>query len=101
MHSQTLRRPQTALVKVAAISFLLHIVLLFIVLFLVKPEPKRLFFIPVSTVSLVGGSSGFPRHGAALGKTGEKPVLQKKERQADDGIKKKATRETKIMAVKK
>ncbi|MCR4288388.1 MAG: hypothetical protein NUW09_10305, partial [Deltaproteobacteria bacterium] len=79
MNSQALRQPQTGLAKVAAISFFLHVAMLFIVLFLVKPEPKRLFFIPISTVSLVHGSSGFLQQGAALGKTGEKPVFQKKE----------------------
>lgn len=94
MNSHALRQPQTGLVKVAAISFFLHIALLFIALFLVKPEPKRLFFIPVSTVSLVHGASGFAEQGAAPGKTGEKPVLQKKERQADGGVKKKAIKET-------
>lgn len=96
MHVPTLRRPQTGLVKVAAFSLFLHVVLLAIAIFLVKDEPKRVFFTPVYTVNLVDGPSalpGFVRQAAPIRDAGESPGPLEKERQKDGNIKTKTIKE--------
>jgi TonB family protein len=73
-----LNQPQPGFFKVLIISFLLHALTLSAGLFLVKAEPKRIFFTPVYTVELVSPPQLKPKPKPKIKKKAPVKVAPKK-----------------------